>query len=48
MEISYAYFDRLKKKTYFIRIGSFTSETKPFTVLDQINGGAIKFKYSTI
>ncbi len=46
IEISYVHLDSSSKKTYFIRIGSF-SAGKCFTALDQIHAG-MKFKYTTI
>jgi hypothetical protein len=45
IETTYIYRDGSKRKTYFIRIGRFSTER--FTILDQING-SMKFKYTTI
>jgi len=46
IEISYVHLDSSSKKTYFIRIGSY-SAGKRFIALDQIHAG-MKFKYTTI
>jgi hypothetical protein len=47
IEISFAFLEGSKTKTYFIRVGSFSSTMHRFTILDQISAG-MKFKYTTI